>query len=219
MGLAMRTRIIPLTPFPPPARVIGELVAGLLRDEVMAYPTETFYGLGAAGFSKKAVGKIFRIKGRDPSKPLPVLASDIDMVESLAGGLPRDFLILAEEFWPGPLTLVVRASPRLPGHLAGPGRTLALRVPPDAWLRELVGRLGQPLTATSANLAGREALSDPHDVIGAFSGKVEMIVDGGRTPGGAPSTIVDLTGTRPRVLRDGAVPAAEVFAALGPGPT
>ncbi|MFO7732059.1 MAG: L-threonylcarbamoyladenylate synthase, partial [Candidatus Aminicenantes bacterium] len=167
MGLtviAMRTRIFRIGPAGASPDLVRELAAGLVRGAVMAYPTETFYGLGAAGFSQRAVKKVFRIKGRDAAKSLPVLASDLGMVRALSADLPPPFLALAGEFWPGPLTLVVRASSRLPDHLLGPGRTIALRVPPVLWLRDLVGEMNQPLTATSANLSEGPALSDPEDV-------------------------------------------------------
>lgn len=218
MGLPafrMKTRIIPIEPSAAAPGLIRELASGLLRGAVMAYPTETFYGLGAAGFSKRAVGKVFRIKGREASKTLSVLASDLDMVKALSAELPPAFWVLAGEFWPGPLTLVVKAAPWLPAHIVGPDRSIALRIPPVPWLRDLVGELSQPLTATSANLAGGQALPDPKDVVALFSGKVDIILDGGRTPGGAPSTIVDLTSQEMRILREGAVPAGRVLSALG----
>lgn len=213
-AIPMKTRILPIEPSAAPPDLVRALAAELVRGAVMAYPTETFYGLGAAGFSELAVRKIFRIKGRDASKALPVLASDLDMVRALSADLLPSFLALAGEFWPGPLTLVLRASSRLPGHLAGPDRSIALRIPPVPWLRDLVAEMNQPLTATSANRAGQQALSDPEEVTGLFSGKVDVIVNGGRTPGGQPSTVVDLTGQRPRILREGAVPTDRILAAL-----
>jgi L-threonylcarbamoyladenylate synthase len=181
----------------------------------MAYPTETFYGLGAAAFSAKAVGRVFKLKGRDPGKSLPVIASDLDMVAEIAGTLPPVFWALAEEFWPGPLTLVLKASPLLPGFLTGPGGSIAVRIPPVPWIRKLAFDLSQPLTATSANLSGQGEISDPAEVAAVFTRKVELIVDGGKTPGGAPSTLLDLTRPEPLLLREGAVPAARIRAAVG----
>lgn len=181
----------------------------------MAYPTETFYGLGAAAFSAKAVSRIFALKGRDLRKPISVIAAGLDMVAEMAGPLPSVFWTLAGEFWPGPLTLVLRAAPDWPEFLSGPGGTVAVRVPPLAWLRKLAYELSQPLTATSANLSGEKELSDPGQVRAVFEGKLDLIVDGGPTPGGAPSTVLDLTGVEPRVLREGAVPASRIRDALG----
>jgi len=193
----------------------GEIAEALLGGAVAAYPTETFYALGAASFSKRGVERIYRLKGRDASKPLSVIASDLDMVAEIVAPLPAAFAALAAEFWPGPLTLVLPAAASLPEFLVGPGRTIAVRIPPLAWLRSLVAELAEPLTATSANLAGQKELSDPAEVAALVTGKVEWLLDGGRTPGGLPSTIVDITGEVPRVLREGAIPAASILALLG----
>ena len=191
----------------------GEVAEALLAGAVMAYPTETFYAMGAAAFSKKAVDRIFRIKKREASKPLSFVVADMDMVRAVTSSLPPPFLVLAGEFWPGPMTLVLPAAPGLPELLLGPGRTIAVRIPPLAWLRALVRELGEPLTATSANLAGEKELADPSDVKALFSGQIEIVLDGGPAPGGLPSTIVDLT-VRPRILREGKIPAARIEALL-----
>jgi len=187
----------------------------LLAGAVAAYPTETFYALGAAACSEKAVARVFELKGREASKPLSFVVSDLDMVREVVSSLPPAFTSLAGELWPGPLTLVLPAAAGLPDRLLGPGRSIALRIPPLAWLRALVRELGEPLTATSANRAGEKELSDPVDVRAQFDGRVDLIVDGGATPGGLPSTIVDLTGERPRVLREGRIPAEQITALLG----
>jgi L-threonylcarbamoyladenylate synthase len=178
----------------------------LLKDGVMAYPTETFYGLGALALSEKAIQKIYRLKKRERGKPLSVVISDIAMAEEIAAALPPLFRTLSREFWPGPLTLVVKAKPLFPPSMLGPGGTLAMRVPDALWLQELVRHLDVPLTATSANLSGEEDISEPEEIIKIFSGKSDLIVDGGPTRGGLPSTILDLTSERPRLLRAGAVP-------------
>lgn len=213
-AIAMRTRIVRIGPAGASPDLVRELAGSLCRGEIMAFPTETFYGLGAAGFAARAVRKIFRIKGRGAAKALPVLASGLDMVRALSEDLPPSFAVLAGEFWPGPLTLILKASPRLPDHLLGPGRTIAIRVPPVPWLRDLAGDMGQPLTATSANLSGDPALSDPEEVAALFEGRVDILVDGGRTLGGSPSTLVDLAGEEIRIVREGAVPSARIRAAL-----
>jgi L-threonylcarbamoyladenylate synthase len=194
---------------------VKDIAAALLAGAVAAYPTETFYALGAAAFSRPAVDKVFRLKGRDASKPLSFVVSDMDMVREIASPLPPSFMALAAEFWPGPLTLVLPAAPGLPDHLLGPGRTIALRIPPLAWLRSLVAEIAEPLTATSANLSGERELSDPLEVKAVFEGKIDLIVDGGPAPGGLPSTIVDLAGGRPRILREGRIPAARIESLLG----
>ncbi|MCX6564422.1 MAG: L-threonylcarbamoyladenylate synthase [Candidatus Aminicenantes bacterium] len=180
----------------------------LRRDGVLVYPTETFYGLGALASSDKAVKRIYRLKRRDRGKPLSIVIADMAMAEESAASIPTLFRVLAREFWPGPLTLVLKAKPLFPSAMLGPGGTLAMRVPGVPWLRELIHSLGEPITATSANLSGEGEISDPERVVREFRGKADLIVDGGPTPGGLPSTIVDLTSAEPRILRAGAVPAA-----------
>jgi L-threonylcarbamoyladenylate synthase len=192
------------------------LVTRILGDDgVMAYPTETFYGLGASAVSETAVEKIYDLKQRDRGKPLSVVISDFAMAERYSESLPPLAAKLAGKFWPGPLTLVLRAKPVFPGRMLGSGGTLALRVPPVPWLLELVHALGHPLTATSANLSGEVEISDPANIIPLFRGKLDLIIDGGRTPGGLTSTIVDLTSYPPRILRPGAVPSVLLQDFLG----
>ena len=210
----IKTRFIGIDPAGENADPVRAIAAALLEDAVAAYPTETFYALGAAAFSRRAVEKVYRLKSRDTGKPLSVIASDLDMVREISVSLPPSFRALAAEFWPGPLTLVLPAAARLPDFMLGPGRTIAVRIPPLPWLRALVREVGQPLTATSANLSGEKELAGPAEVAAVFQGKIDMIVDGGPAPGGAPSTIVDLTSPEPRILRLGKIPEARIRAIL-----
>jgi L-threonylcarbamoyladenylate synthase len=209
MGLeAMRTEVLTLKTGAEGWDAIERVVEVLRRDGVMAYPTETFYGLGAACLSRAGVRKVYRLKKRDPRKPLSVIASDLDMVREVAASpLPPGLFRLAGEFWPGPLTVVLKAVAGFPAALLGPGGTIGLRIPPAPWLRRLVFELSAPVTATSANLAGEKELADPAEVRCIFEGRVDLIIDGGNTPGGRPSTVVDLTRQPAVILRDGAVPA------------
>jgi L-threonylcarbamoyladenylate synthase len=208
------TRVIRLDQSQVDGPPVRDVAAALLGGAVAAYPTETFYALGAAAFSRKAVDRVFRMKGRDVSKPLSFIVSDLDMIGEISSSLPFAFKVLAGEFWPGPLTLVLPAAAGLPERLLGPGRTIAVRIPPLAWLRAVVRELSEPLTATSANLAGEKELAEPAGVIALFDGKVDLVVDGGPAPGGLPSTIVDLTAPAPRILRQGRIPAAQIEAVL-----
>jgi L-threonylcarbamoyladenylate synthase len=210
----IKTRFIGIDPVGKNTVPIGDIAAALLEGAVAAYPTETFYALGAAAFSRRAVEKVYCLKKRDAGKPLPVIASDLDMVKEISASLPLSFRLLAWEFWPGPLTLVLPAAAGLPDFLLGPGRTIAVRIPPLPWLLALVREVGQPLTATSANLSGEKELTDPAEVAAVFRGRVDVIVDGGHSPGGAPSTIVDLTSPEPRIIRLGKIPEVRIRAAL-----
>ncbi len=188
-----------------------KLVSGVLRnDGVMVFPTETFYGLGVLAFSENAVKKVYRLKERERGKPLSVVISDIAMAEEIAAVLPPFFWTLSHEFWPGPLTLVVKARPLFPEEMLGPAGSLGMRIPDAPWLRDLIRHLDAPITATSANLSGTGEISRPEDVIEIFQGKVDLIIDGGQTPGGLPSTIVDLASEQPRLLRAGAVPVSRL---------
>jgi len=208
------TRVIRLDQGLADSPQVRDIAAALLGGAVAAYPTETFYALGAAAFSRHAVDRVFRLKRREASKPLSFIVSDMDMVGEIVSSPPPVFKALAGEFWPGPLTLVLPAAAGLPDRLLGPGRTIAVRIPPLSWLRAVVRELSEPLTATSANLAGERELADPADVTALFGGKVDLIVDGGPAPGGLPSTIVDLAGPAPRILRQGRIPAARIEAIL-----
>jgi L-threonylcarbamoyladenylate synthase len=199
--------------------LIDTLSGILLDDGLMVYPTETFYGLGAACFSGKAVRRIYKLKKREAGKPLSFIVSDLEMVETVAAAPPDVFRRLASEFWPGPLTLVLKAAESFPEEILGPGGTIAIRIPPVPWLRALVAEIGQPITATSANVSGQGEISDPIEAIALFSGKVDIIVDGGKTSGGLPSTIVDLAGDIPRIIREGAVPARVLEPFLGRPPS
>jgi L-threonylcarbamoyladenylate synthase len=198
-----------------PSEVLEDLSGTLLAGGVIVYPTETFYGLGAAGFSRRGVRTVFRIKRRERTKPLSVLASDLDMVVRISSDLPPALKILAGEFWPGPLSVVLAAAPDLPSFLKSAAGTIAVRIPPASWLRDLVRAICQPLTATSANLSGGREISSPSEAARLFSGKADVLVDGGDTPGGRPTTLLDLTRDRPMVLREGAVSAASIGEVLG----
>ena len=174
-----------------------DLIAG---GGLAAIPTETFYGLAVAPDDAEAVERVFALKGRPEEKALLVLGASIAQLGRLVAVPPEwgDRLAAA---WPAPLTVVLPAL--APLAAAGPGATLAVRVPGHALLRALLEVVG-PLTATSANRSREQALSDPEEVARALGGEIALLLDGGRVPGGAPSTVVDLAGGRARVLRTGA---------------
>jgi len=182
------------------------IVAGILAGGgVVVYPTDTFYGLGANCFSPFAVQRAYRLKKRDRSKPLSVVISDTKMLRAIAVDIPPVFAALRTEFWPGPLTLVLRASPQVPAALLGSEKTIGVRMPAHAWLRRLIRTAGFPITATSANLSGEREVTSAEQAIPIFRGKVDAIVDGGQTPGRLASTVLDLTTKNPTLIREGAV--------------
>ncbi|HEX9901743.1 MAG TPA: L-threonylcarbamoyladenylate synthase [Acidobacteriota bacterium] len=214
----MKTEILRLDPKDATVQALRRVVRILRGGGLIVFPTDTFYGLGGDGFSPAVIRRIFRLKLRDTSRPLLVLVSDLEMVRRLARDIPPVFWKIAEEFWPGPLTIALRASAAVPSELCGGGESLAVRLPAVFWLRELVREAGVPVIATSANISGEGEISTAEQAHRIFAGKVELIVEGGMTPGGAPSTVLDLTAAPPRVIREGAVSTSrldELFKQLG----
>jgi L-threonylcarbamoyladenylate synthase len=200
-----QTSIVKIDPDRVEKDKVAKIAESLGKGGIMAFPTETFYGLGAHALIKDAVESVFRIKSREPGKPVSVIVSDMAMFERIVQPPPPVFKAIAARFWPGPLTLVLRAVPGIPDDILGPDRTIGIRYPKIDWLRALVKTLGAPITATSANVSGEKELYDPRDVKRAFAGLVDLIVDGGRTPGLLATTVLDLTGDKPRILRDGQI--------------
>ncbi|WP_242337504.1 MULTISPECIES: L-threonylcarbamoyladenylate synthase [Anaeromyxobacter] len=184
----------------------------LRRGGLVAYPTETFYGLGALARDEAALGRLARAKLRPEGKPLPLLAADVGQVEAVAG-LTGIAARLAARFWPGPLTLVLPALPGLdPAVTAGAG-TVAIRVPGSEVARALARRAGGAIVSTSANLSGEAPPTDAGDLSADLLSRIDHVLDGGRTPGGLPSTIVEVEGDSVRLLREGAIPFDAVRAA------
>lgn len=211
----MRSQVLPLPASGFAADQLEFISLRLLRGAILVYPTETFYGLGGLAQPGSAAGRIFELKGRELANPLPFVASDLEMVLRFSDKPADLFFRLAEHFWPGPLTLVIRAREHsLPKILYGPGQTIAVRVPPLSWLRELIRKSGSLLISTSANLSGQTPLASFPEVYEIFRDRVDLFIDGGPTPGGQPSTIIDLTSSKPICLREGKIPAAEVWSYL-----
>lgn len=202
----MKTHVLRVPEGLIPAAFYKQILAVLQARGTIVYPTDTFYGLGADAASPAAVDKIYALKGRNRDKPLSIIVSGTAMAEKLILNPPPVFAVLAREFWPGPLTLVLRAGRVLPPQMLGPGGTIAMRAPALPWLIKLLKGSGFPITATSANISEAGELDDPSEVKRIFDGRVNLIVDGGKTTGGLASTIVDLTGPKLRILRPGAVP-------------
>jgi L-threonylcarbamoyladenylate synthase len=199
----MKTRVLKIDPSSVTSEAILEIARVLAVDSVIVYPTDTFYGLGANCTSRQALHRIFEIKKRPFSKGLPVLISDLEMARGLAAELPPAFHALASRFWPGPLTLVLKAASRLLPELVGPARTIGVRLPAISWLQAVIRETGVPLVTTSANISGQREIDSVEEVLLAFRGEVGLIVDGGRTAGGKPSTVIDLTGEKPILIRRG----------------
>jgi L-threonylcarbamoyladenylate synthase len=194
---------------------LEESVRCLRRGGVIVFPTDTLYGLGADAFSPEAVGRVFDIKGRAPSSGLPLLIADTADLDMVAVDITDLALLLAEEFWPGPLTLVLRRSSRVPAIVTGGLDTVAVRAPDHPVPRALVQSLRRPITGTSANRTGGPDPVAAGEVKELLGEAVDYIIDGGPSPLGTPSTILDLSGGRPAILRAGAVQREALERACG----
>jgi L-threonylcarbamoyladenylate synthase len=193
---------------------VAAAAGALRRGGVVAYPTETFYGLGALAADAAAVERLVRVKGRPDGKPLPLLGADLSQVEQVAQLSPLARR-LAAVLWPGPLTLVVPARPGLHVAITGGGGTVGVRVTSSPLAAALARAAGGPLVATSANLAGQPPAAAAAALDPALVARLDLVLDGGPTPGGLPSTVVAVEGARLRLLRPGATSVDEVSRAAG----
>ncbi len=207
----METQLIKIDVDRIESKKIARINRALQKGKLIVYPTETFYGLGANCFSEKAVARIYRLKQRDREKPLSVIVSGMDQVKEVTLERPDLFYSLSSRFWPGPLTIVLKASKRFPEHITGRSGTIGIRWPDHKWLSELVEKAGFPITATSANLSGEKEISSPEKALDVFNGKVDLLVDGGHTQGKLPSTVISLVSGKPEILRQGALPSQKIL--------
>jgi L-threonylcarbamoyladenylate synthase len=203
-------------PDKPEPELIDFVVKSLNAGNVVALPTDTFYGLAVDPVNLSAVDRIYEIKTRARHKPLSLLISEVAQAYELARSLDTAFDRLAEKFWPGPLTIIVKAGGKLPLRVTANTGNLALRVPEAAIPRAIVARLGLPITATSANLSGLPECAYATAVREQLGDKIPLIVDGGPTPRTMPTTIIDLSGggNSWMILREGAIPTHEIALVL-----
>ena len=188
-----------------------EKAVRLLRGGgVAAIPTDTLYGLAADAFNSDAIERVFAIKERPEGMALPVLLSGIEQLSVVAQEASESARLLAEAYWPGPLTLIVGKHEGLPPRLTAGHATVAVRVPDHPVPRELARRLGRPITGTSANISGAPDPQSLDELRLQVGERVGCVVSGGPVPAGAASTIVDLSGDAPRLIREGAIPFAEI---------
>lgn len=185
-------------------------VTVLKQGGVIAYPTETVYGLGASIYHEHAVRRIFQLKIRDPNKPLSVMISSIEDVNELCEEIPQYSEILMNAFWPGPLTLIFKASEKVPNYIASTDKKIGLRFPNHPITRAIMRMHGQPVTSTSANVAGKAEPINAQEVKHIFGDKIDLVIDGGECRFKIPSTVLDATGEEPKVLREGVMTLAQI---------
>lgn len=212
--MGIETKVLMVDPLDPERGALEEACRILRAGGLVAFPTDTLYALGVDALKERAVERVFSAKGRRLEKPLTVLVADLAMVEQVAAGIPSRCLKLTASFWPGPLTLILKASPRLPSNLTAGTGQVGVRVPGLPLARALVRELGRPLTGSSANLSGHRDPRDAGDVLQDLRGRIELVLDGGRVPLGVPSTILDLVAEPPALLREGAISGSELFKLL-----
>ena len=194
---------------------LAEALAVLKGGGLIAYPSDTVYGLGAAASDERAVARAFAVKGRLSEKALPLLLADVEDMAPLCAEVPPIAKLLTERFWPGPLTVVLRRSPSFQSPALGGGDSVALRVPDHFFLRQLIRALGEPITGTSANRSGRPSCRTAREVQRQLGNAVDLIIDGGSSRVGQESTVVDITLDHPKIVRGGALSRKEIERAIG----
>jgi L-threonylcarbamoyladenylate synthase len=203
----MRTQVLL-----PNSDAIAAAVEILNAGGVVAFPTDTVYGLGAPAFAPASIERLYEIKGREHTKAIAVLIADADELRKIAREVSAAAERLAARFWPGALTLVLPKHADLPASLS-PNDTIGVRIPDNAAAKALLAAAG-PMAVTSANRSGGPNARTAAEVLAQLDGRIELLLDGGQTPGDIPSTVVDLTGAAPNVLRQGPISEADIMAAL-----
>lgn len=194
---------------------IGKAAEFILAGGLVGVPTETVYGLAANGLDSSAVEKIYEVKGRPETKPISLLVSCIDDAEKFCSEIPEDARRLAEAFWPGPLTMILKKSAAVPDIVTAGGGTVGIRCPAHNLTLELLKRAGVPLATPSANISGMESPKNAAKVLEYFDGKIECVIDGGDCSVGIESTIVDMTSYPYRILRLGGLSAESIMKDTG----
>ena len=209
----MSTDLIEIDVEHPAPEAISRAADAVRRGKIVAIPTDALYTLVADPFNLSAVRRVFDAKGRESDRSLPLLISDLMMAEELAKELNNRFYLLARRFWPGPLTLIVPASPRVPLLVTGNTGRLAMRVPDAAVPKALVEALNQPVIATSANISGQPTCRSGIEVFGTMDSRIDLVLDGGACGGGGATT-VDITEPYWVMIKEGGVPERDIAECL-----
>ena len=208
------TELLKINPNAPEPDVLAHAGAILRAGGLVAYPTETVYGLAASAFNSQSITKVFDAKGRPHGQPLPVQIAGIAEVETLARDIPPAAHKLIADFFPGPLTLVFWHQPGVSLLITGGGETVGLRMPDHPVALGVLRAFGGPLVCPSANLTGRRAAMSASDVLEDLDGRIDLVLDGGPTTSRTPSTVLDITSEPARLIREGKISRAELEAYL-----
>ena len=210
----LSAELLKISPENPDPAVIGYAAEFIRRGELVAIPTDTFYGIAADPFNLAAVDQIYRVKGRPETRALPILVNTTAQAVSLARDVPYSFHKLAAKFWPGPLTLLVEASTAVPLKVTANTGNVALRWPKSAIVNALIDLIKGPITGTSGNISGQPACATAVELLVQLGDRLPLIIDAGETPGNLASTIVKLDGDDWAVMREGVITEQEIRAAL-----
>lgn len=202
--------VLKISPEAPERHVIDYAAGFIKRGRVIAIPTDTFYGLSADPFNLSAIERVFQVKGRPENRALPILVNSIEQAVTLMRDVPEAFLVLAQKFWPGALTLVVEATHRLPRKVTGNNGRVALRWADSRIATALIAAVGGPITGTSANLSGHPSCTNAAQIVEQLGDRLPLILDGGDTGGVLASTIVRIVGDDCVIAREGALPNSEI---------
>lgn len=211
----MATDLIEIDPEHPSPEALERAEMHIRRGDIVAIPSDTLYLLAADPFNLRAVGRVFAAKGRPPNQSLPLLVADLLMALDLAKEATSRFFLLARHFWPGPLTIIVPASAKVPLKVTGNTGRLAIRQPASSTAVALLERMKQPLIGTSANISGQPTCHSGIEVFGIMDGRIDLVLDGGPCLG-AGATTVDITEPYWKVIREGAIPERDIADCLKP---
>jgi len=212
--MSKKPKITPVDFMRPDPAVVEEAAAVLRRGGLVAFPTDTLYALGADLFNPEAVTRVLEVKKRPQDKPIPVFIGKMEDVNEVARELPGAAWQLAERFWPGPLTLVLLAAPRIPEAVTAGTGTVGIRIPKSHLVLEILAALDRPVTGTSANRSGGVDPVTVADVVRGLGNRCDLVLDGGRAPGGVASTVLDCTELPFRIIREGAITLQALGAVL-----
>lgn len=205
-----------VNPNKPDEEAINEAAEAIRHGKIVAFPTDTIYGLGVSIYNELAMRQVYRVKGRLKSKALIAFIADLDQLKEVASSVPANANRLIKAFWPGALTLILPAKINLPST-ATQNDTIGVRLPDNQIAREIVRAVGEPVATTSANRSGFLSPTSADQVRSALGAKIDLLIDGGIIVNGVESTIVDVTVTPPRVLRQGAIAVGAIEKVLKAG--